>query len=495
VRFSDWTPPASQPAQIVDLRPDGALLALARYYEGTRPEVVHEVIGQAYSLGAQTAVIEFRYLDPDYRSEHSRFYSTTFRRYPSVAHRLHFFSSPPPEEWKDPARSLDFTSLAPSYIGFVVMRPLPGARVGRVALIPPGELRDHVTCVARERVNVFGVPMSVRAAPFMAQDAQLGVCAHMTLWVSAHHHHLAYGRVRRTAAEIAELIPTDLGLGRPAPSSGLTVDQVAAGCRALGVPALIYKCEEPDDLPAGERIPGIVCRYLNSGMPVIVAAGRHHAFTLVGYRRVDAGTKDERIHFIRQDDEQGPYQLAEDFAHDVHGKWQWLIVPLPSKVFVPGEIAESLGRERVLETASQSQNPTAQALANATSANTDDRTVSFRSTVVRSNQFKSSLLARGFHADVATRYRRLPLPRWVWVVEAIRRDERTQRVPAVMAEAVIDATDHSRDMQVLAWRIPGALWTWRPDEDEVGYAALPDMPLVDSVARYTADEPLPAQPT
>jgi hypothetical protein len=491
VEFSEWTP--DEPARIIDLRPDGALLRLIRYYEGTRTAVVHEVFGQAYTLGAQTAVIEFRYLDPDYRSEHSRFYSTTFRRYPSVAHRIHFFSEPPPETWRDPVRALDFSELEASYLGFVVLRPLAGARVGRAALAPPSDLGDHLTCATTERVNVFGIPMRVRSAPFMAQDAQLGVCAHMTLWVAAQHHHLAYGRERRTAGDIAELIPTDLGLGRPAPSSGLTVDQLAAGCRALGLPPLVYKCSEKEDLPTGEQIPSIVCRYLNSGMPVIVAAGGHHAFTLVGYRRVDAGTDDERIHFIRQDDESGPYQLVEDFAHDKHGEWDWLIVPLPSKVFVPGEVAESLGKERLLQTAGNSGDPACQPIV--AGANAEPRAISFRSTVVRSNRFKASLDKRGFDTKAAALYRRLPLPRWVWVVEAIQREERTAGTPAVVAEAVIDATDHSRDPHVLAWRVPGSLWTWLPDQDKVGDADLDPHDLVDSIARYTSEEPLPAQPT
>jgi hypothetical protein len=489
VAFSDWTP--SEPARIVDLRPDGALLALARYYEGARPRVVHEVFGQAYELGAETAVIEYRYLDPDYRSEHSRFYSTTFRRYPSVAHRVHFFADSSPVEQTDPSVSLDFSGLKSSYLGFVVLRPLAGARVGRVALLPHSDLRPDLTCATREHVNVFGVPMSVLAAPFMAQDSQLGVCAHMTLWVVAQHHHLAFGRERRTAGAIAELIPSDLGLGRPAPSSGLTVEQLAAGCRALGIPALVYKCKEPNDLPAGEQIPGIVCRYLNSGMPVIVAAGGHHAFTLVGYRRVDPGSADERIHFIRQDDEAGPYQVVEDFMHDSHGQWEWLIVPLPNKVFLPGEIAESLGKEQLLATARSSTDDDAQELLRAV----DRHTLSFRSTVVRSNQFKASLPARGFEPDAVALYRRLPMPRWTWVVEAIRKDERARRQRSVVAEAIIDATDHGRDLHVLAWRVPGALWAWRPDDDEVGDRPLTSHPLVDSIARYTADEPLPAQPT
>jgi hypothetical protein len=488
VDFAQWTP--SDPARIVDLRPPGALLALTQYYEGTRPSVVHEVFGQAYSLGAQMAVIEYRYLDPDYRSEHSRFYSTTFRRYPSVAHRVHFFSAPPPDAWQDPDQWLDFEQLSPSYLGFVVLRPLAGARVGRVALLPPTGLLPDITCRTFEHVNLFGSAVEVPSAPFMAQDAQLGVCAHMTLWVAAHHHHLAFGRERWTSGDIANLIPSDLGLGRPAPSSGLTVDQLAAGCRALGLPALVYKCREASDLPRGERIPGIVCRYLNSGMPVIVAAGGHHAFTLVGYRRADADTPDERIHFIRQDDETGPYQVVDDFAHDAYGAWEWLIVPLPQKVFLPGEVAESLGKELLLEAADLSVDPAAQEMVDGAKA----RTVSFRSTVVRSNKFKQFLVDRDFVPGIAAPYRRLPMPRWMWVVEAIRKDERAQRQPAVIAEALIDATDHSRDPHVLAWRIPGTLRTWTPDTDQIGESSIPEQPLVASVAQYTGDRALDQPP-
>ena len=121
---------------------------MTQYYEGTRPSVVHEVFGQAYSLGAQMAVIEYRYLDPDYRSEHSRFYSTTFRRYPSVAHRVHFFAAPPPDAWQDADQWLDFEQLSPSYLGFVVLRPLAGARVVQThAVLEPGAYFGEISLI------------------------------------------------------------------------------------------------------------------------------------------------------------------------------------------------------------------------------------------------------------------------------------------------------------------------------------------------------------
>ncbi len=58
------------------------MAGLSQFYGAARPKVVMAVLNQALSLGAQFAIIERRYLDADYRSEHSRFYSSTYRRYP-----------------------------------------------------------------------------------------------------------------------------------------------------------------------------------------------------------------------------------------------------------------------------------------------------------------------------------------------------------------------------------------------------------------------------
>src|SRR5688572_17175844 len=43
--------------------------------------------------GSRTAVIETRYIDSDYRSEYSAFYSKAFRSYEDSTHRIHFFQA------------------------------------------------------------------------------------------------------------------------------------------------------------------------------------------------------------------------------------------------------------------------------------------------------------------------------------------------------------------------------------------------------------------
>jgi hypothetical protein len=497
MEFSEWTPP--EIAHVVDVSGPGVLPHLISYYEGTRRTVVEEVMGLAYDLGAHTAIVEYRYLDPDFRSEHSRFYSRTFRRYPSVTHRVHFFAESPDKRLGNAELPETFEGIP--YLGYTVLRPLPGARVGRTMLPPQRELSPYVMCQAVDRVNVFGETMTVRGTPFMSQDAQLGVCAHMTLWVASYYHYLAYGHTRYLPSDIAEAVPADIGMGRQSPSNGLNVWQIGAGSTALGRPALVYRCDnlpkrEPSPSARRESIPSIACRYLNSGMPVIVAAGSRHAFVLVGYKRTDPGSPDERIRFICQDDGRGPYQVVDDFNHDRHGPWDFLIVPLPEKVFVPGEKAEAIGRVRLLEAMRRSSHPDSRDLVDRSVLPKDDeQSVSFRSTVMRSNRFKETLDQRGVPSDVATLYRRMQLSRWVWVVEIVLRKARSDGSKAVLGEAIVDATDHGNDLQILAMRIPGELWSWRPDEDLAASREIGSQDPYDSVSRFVLDPPLPAQPT
>lgn len=453
-----------QPAEVIDLRDPAALAWLADYYGQASPDVLRTVVGQAYSLGAQTALIEYRYIDADYRDEHARFYSTTFRRYPSVTHRLHFFADPPPHELSSDDEPARFTGL--DYLGYAVMRPVPGAPVGRVMLSPPAAIRAAVTCTVRDTVNLLGEPLTVDAAPFIAQDAQLARCAHATLWVSGYAHHKRWGARRLLPGLIADAVPAGAGFGRALPSPGLTINQLSGAASALGLPPLVY---DLGYLPPGESLPRIACRYLNGRVPVIVAGGGH-AFVLVGYQRVDPGTLEERIEFIRQDDEIGPYQLVPNFIFDDYSPWEYLVVPLPNKLYLSGEEAEVIGRARL------------RAAYRRIGEDLDLTAVTFRTTPMRSNAFKTGLEARELPAAQAAIYKRMPMSRWIWVIEAIDRSQRDTRQPCVLGEALIDATDHARDRHVLAWRYGTNVSRWIPDLDIVRTASdLPDPGLITSV--------------
>lgn len=437
-------------------------------YGGARPRVLQAVIAQALLVGARTAVVEYRYLDPDWRNEHREFYATTFRRYPSITHRLHFFAESPDPLFLDPDRPARFDGL--TYLGYSVLRPVPAAPVGRT-MLPPNTARE-LTCQARDRVNLFGTDLDIVGAPFVAQDAQLSRCAQATTWVTAYYHHLRFGGPRVLPGDIAAAVADDLEVGRQVPSPGLTIGQMADAARSIGLPPLVYPLRH---LARGESVPRVLCRYLNSGIPVTIAT-RSHAFVLVGYGRSRDNDDNELLHFVRQDDEIGPYRVV-DWKLDEHGPWEYAVVPLPPKVYLPGENAEAIGSTRIRDELDRT--PTEAASQLLRRLEDPERPLSFRSTVVLSNEFKRTLRDRHYPDDVAAAYQRMQLSRFVWVVELTDRALRNAGEPCVMAEAVIDATDHVRDLHVLGWRIPGALWGWLPDDDA-----------------HTVREPLdPADPT
>lgn len=469
-------------ARVVNLSDERALPWLLETYGGARPSVLQAVLSHAYALGARCCVIEYRYLDPDWRNEHRAFYASTFRRYPSVAHRLHFFQEPPIAELRALDRPASFDGL--TYLGYCVLRPVAAAPVGRTFLRP--RVPQELTCSTTDTVNLFGVDLSVQGAPFIAQDAQLSRCAQTAAWVTAYLHYREFGGPRVLPAQIAAAVERHLEHGRPLPSPGLTIGQIADAARAIGLPPLVYPLQR---LGPGETIPRVICRYLNSGLPVTVAT-HSHAFVLVGYGRSKDEDSKSLLHFIRHDDEAGPYRKVESWMLDEYGTWEYAIVPLPEKVYLPGENAEEIGSRRISSELARSTDK----------ASTDllerlrhpDRPITFRSTVVESNDFKGTLRDRRYPEKIAAAYQRMQMSRLVWVVELTDREARDAGNPCVLAEAVIDATDHMRDLHVLGWRIPGALWGWLPDEDvqTVIDGPSPSEPTI-SVVRPRVEAPVP----
>jgi len=256
----------------------------------------------------------------------------------------------------------------------------------------------------------------------------------------------------------------------------MSVGQLSAIFENADLPAVVY---DLSDLPDGESKFTIACRYLNSGFPVVVAGGGH-AFVLVGYLRT--GTADDaRIHFIRQDDRWGPYGVVPDPLYDRWRPWEYMVIPLPPKVYVSGEKAETVARDVIYS-----------ALLHRRTAEDDrlidrmgDETVVFRTTAMLSNDFKIGLPGRV--PDVlAGPYQWTQMARWIWVVEVVDHALWDAGQPSVLAEILIDATDHTGDSRPLSWRIPGELAIWEPDSDAVSPIHLPAIPPVGSVCGVDA---------
>lgn len=145
-------------------------------------------------LGCTAAVVEPVYFDRDYLSEFQAFYSVSTRSYGNRCRRAHYFSGPSVDRAmlhgalagdEDASRQLQS-----HYLGFVVLRPIPTAPIGRTVLrwypdLTPATPR--VTTPSREyHAHVAGLRLTVRGLAWQQQDQGVGACATIALWSMLH---------------------------------------------------------------------------------------------------------------------------------------------------------------------------------------------------------------------------------------------------------------------------------------------------------------------
>jgi hypothetical protein len=427
--------------------------------------------------GATTLVIEKPYFDPDYRSEFSAYFSQLHDPVSSICHRLHFFGQPVEEhEIGDLEEDRD-------YLGYIVMRPVPLSPVSRAMLKPPPEIIDSIRASVTEEVSFYGNRLTVKGFPFTQQDTQLCRCAHSAAWMC---HYAAYLRgdvARVPRAEFATQSNYSLNTSRMVPSSGLTVTQLSDLFRSFGLPAVFYMMGElPDDRlhwqpPPAQRPPPdatgrvpvagawdhgvipILCRYLNSGLPVLI--GTHdHAFVICGYRR--SPTTPGWIDFYRNDDQRGPYVVVPDVLNDSgYTPWRTLHAPVCGRIWLSPEAAEVKGGQ-VLEAASANLagpiskmygagvEPLGTLIAN--------NKLALKTYVIRTNEFKMNLIGRGLPTDLVRAYRKSPMSRYIVVVEAIDRDLRNAGQACVIGQAIFDSTSADSLPNLLGFDVHGVSW-------------------------------------
>lgn len=474
-----WNDP--DPGEILVLAGDGDWADLLDRYTGWNDLPLSRCFEVARAGSASTVVVETRYIDFDYRSEYSAFYSRTFRSQPDSAHRLHFFKAPLNESqlWSLPEEH--------GYLGYVIVRPSELGQVGRSVLAPPPGREAAVRAAIEDTVTFFGQKLKVRGMPFMQQDTQLGRCAHAAAWMC---HHAAYRRgdvARRSMASFSLSAEPGLGYGRTLPSEGLTLQQLLELFRVFELPASFYNIERlppsilapfapPDPQPPAPvngqpvhpgrwdtRIFRICCRYLNSGIPILVATV-DHTFVLCGYERIPRDGEPDWIQFQRHDDQRGPYLPVDDVFNDIgdHGyeytPWEALVVPLPEKLWLPPEPAEGVGGLLLQEFAEGvvGSIPEAAQLLDLISENN----LALHTYARPASDFKAEL-DRGVDPTLIREYRLARFSRFVWVVEAVDRQRRRTGQPCVVGEAIFDATSSETDPNCLAMHVPGIAWVAR----------------------------------
>lgn len=448
------------------------------------------IAARAREMGCRTVVIENRYVDADYRSDFAAFWARQFAAPAPFTRRAHFFRSEFGEEM------LPDLPAASEYLGYSVIRPGPhlDGHVGRTVLAAPDREEEVMLAAIEDEVSLFGNKLTVRGVPFVEQDGEFLRCAHAAIWV-CHYTAVRRGLVaRKLTAELVTLVPKMLSANRTLPSPGLTVPQMQAVFEATGQPALLYSIdrlpivlgvEDPEPTPdpdnpgelldpvvRGTRMFSIICRYLNSGFPVIVLT-EAHAIVVVGWFR-----EGEMIRFLACDDQGAPYEVVDSPFTDPRAPWLALMVPLPPKVMMSGERAENRAHYDLQLIGSNPAAPPSWKSLNA-HLTAKPKGVSLRTFLRDVNTYKEEIQRQGRDPDAVKILRFGRLPRYVWVVEAQDRALRARGEHCVLAEMLYDphSSEHRhRDPRTVATSLPGLTVVESPDEGAPVHAAFAEKP-------------------
>jgi hypothetical protein len=340
-------------------------------------------------IGCQTILTESHYVDRDYIEDLALFYARSLRGYPNYCRRLHFFSSEfNLSQWRAYVGNLDVAErrttqeqLQASYLGFSVIRPLPGAPVGRTVVstfhsdAAAGLLRAF-PCTRDYQVQVGGFDLSVKGLAFQQQDQGVSACATTALWSAIHSTAHTEGLLVPTPAAITEAGSRYLlSGGRALPSEGLNVLQLCEAARCAGLaPILVTGSWEGDRWQ--------LHTYLRSGFAPVIAlqpfqGPTGHAVCAVGMKLGNVAPQtDVALHFndaataiqaiYVHDDRLGPYATADlypfttksgDIATAVRIRWPSqaieeehsliaaMVIPLPPKVRLTAAAIRSVGLE------------------------------------------------------------------------------------------------------------------------------------------------------
>jgi hypothetical protein len=346
-------------------------------------------------LGCKTVVIENHYVDRDYISDVALFYSRSLRAFPNFCHRLHFFREVfDQDRWRqmvvglsggEATKAQDF--LQDSYLGFSVVRPLPGSPIGRTVLktvareTQNGQFREFGA--VREYVaHLGGFELNVDALAFQQQDQGVSACATTALWSAMHAVARKEALAIPTPADITQAASRYvLASGRSLPSEGLNIQQICEATRAAGLEPVVMRSLSLDQDRAQ------LLSYVSSGFAPVLAIqpmeGVGHAVCAVGVKLGNVPPQSNPdLHFrdsagavsvvYIHDDRLGPYASADLYPYTQAGRIRtalrirWprtdnetehavldaMIVPVPAKLRLTVTRMRELGLP-IAETAGQ----------------------------------------------------------------------------------------------------------------------------------------------
>lgn len=277
-----------------------------------------------HEKGCKHILLEMKYVDHDYLDDYATYYSKCFVGYERLCKRAHF--------WREAFGAYDLDKLVSGeiqlppdelqkyYIGFIVVRPLPDAIIGRTVLEPYDRVCENgakrsFDATRSYQANLFGLQLRKKSLASQEQDTVLAACATTALWCAFQKTGLLFDTYVPTPSEITHSATRFLKHTRPVPTRGLSVEQM---CNAISENRLV---PEVFDVSADVPVNSLIYSYLKGGIPVIlgyeiVGSDEMHAVTVVGYRLESAVCNGREAVDPKKDLNIIGRRISEFYVHD-----------------------------------------------------------------------------------------------------------------------------------------------------------------------------------
>lgn len=143
-------------------------------------------------IKAKIILVETNYIDRDFLDDYAGYYVKCFHCYEHRCTRLHFFDIAFDETEfyhllvnKGP---LSIKKLQQSYLGFIVIKPLPQTIIGRTCLktYPTENASRYYPIIRNYSINLYGIELFVKSLAYQEQDHVVAACATSALWSAFH---------------------------------------------------------------------------------------------------------------------------------------------------------------------------------------------------------------------------------------------------------------------------------------------------------------------
>ncbi|MFO7735466.1 MAG: hypothetical protein R6W70_04540 [bacterium] len=288
-------------------------------------------------MDAKTIVCENNYTDRDYLEDYSAYYSRCLNDYGRRCFRLHFFSDKKISNdffisaIKNQTEEDKLKDLKASYLGFIIIKPLPSKFIGRTCLKTYPSVSGRNFPITRiYNVNLFGIELEVKTLAFQEQDTVVSACATSALWSVFHGTGILFHHQILSPVEITRHATDQLPIrSRIFPNSGLVLEQMAHAIKDVGLEPLLVSGLYKNN---SSLLTTNIYSYLKLGIPLIMGgfiykkqSGKYslkgsHAVAVTGFSLPEKHSiKDKSAPFCAEaidkiychDDQIGPFARYE----------------------------------------------------------------------------------------------------------------------------------------------------------------------------------------